>query len=356
MAKLLGARFTYSDARDKTKGAHAIPIHTYLLGDVRTPLLLLLGAVALLFLIACANAAALILARTTDRAGEMAVRTALGAGAGRLARQILAESLVLALCAAIVGSILASAGFRLLVTRLPLQRGFDSTVTIGWTSFATAFVLALIIALVVSIVPVRHLLRGGRELGVNRERSDEGLRHGVPRVHDAIIAAQVTLAVLLVVGATLLIRTVERIRDIDPGFDARGVTTYNLVPPSGMPEAIAAPVLSRRACPCHGTAGRETSGHDEPLTAAGPRLSTHGHGRGPSGPRRSETPEQLVSHRDARVPCRHGDASRRRPRHRFDRCRRIAGRAHRRVIRAAHVARPQRDRQTASRSTGGRNR
>ena len=294
IAKLLGARFTYSDAEDKTRGAHAIPIRTYLLGDVRTPLLLLLGAVALLFLIACANAAALILARTTDRAGEMAVRTALGAGAGRLARQILAESLVLALCAAIMGALLASAGFRLLVARLPLQSGFGSTVAIGWISFATAFALALIIALVVSIVPIRHLLRGGRELGVNRERSDAGLRHGVRRVHDAIIAAQVTLAVLLVVGATLLIRTVEQIRDIDPGFDVRGVTTYNLVPPSGMPAAVAASILSRRACSCYGTAGREASGHDEPLTAAGPRIPAHGHGRGPS---------RISPERNARTAC-----------------------------------------------------
>ena len=236
IAKQLGTRFTYSDAEDKTKGAHATSIRTYLLGDVRTPLLLLLGAVALLFLIACANAAALILARTTDRAGEMAVRTALGAGAGRLARQILAESLVLAICAAILGSVLASGGFRFLVMRLPLQSGFGSTVAIGWISFATAFALALIIALIVSIVPVRHLLRGGRELGVSRERSDTGVHHGVRRAHDAIIAAQVTLAVLLVVGATLLIRTVQQIRDIDPGFDARGVTTYNLVPPSSMSE------------------------------------------------------------------------------------------------------------------------
>ncbi len=236
LANLLGTRFTYSEAGDKTKGAHAIPIRTYLLGDVRTPLLLLLGAVALLLLIACANGAALILARTTDRAGEMAVRTALGAGAPRLARQILTESLVLALCAAIMGSVLASAGFRLLVTRLPLQREFGSTVAIGWISFATAFALALVIAIIVSIVPVRHLLRGSRELGVTRERSDAGVHHGALRVHDAIIAAQVTLAVLLVVGATLLIRTVEQLRDIDPGFDAHGVTTYNLVPPSGMPE------------------------------------------------------------------------------------------------------------------------
>jgi putative ABC transport system permease protein len=237
IATMLGARFTYPAAWDKTKGAHGIPIRTYLLGDMRTPLLLLLGAVALLFFIACANAAALILARTTDRAGEMSVRAALGAGAGRLARQVLAESLVLALCAAMVGSLLAAAGFRVLVAQLPLQSGFDTAVGIGWTTFVAALMLALIIAVVVSIVPVRHLFRRGRELGVNRERSEEGLRRGVGRVHDTIIGMQVTLAVLLVVGATLLIRSVERLRDVDPGFDARGVTTYNLVAPSGMPVA-----------------------------------------------------------------------------------------------------------------------
>ena len=233
-AKLLGAQFTYSDAWDKTKNARAMPMHAYLLGDVREPLLLLLGAVALLFLIACANAAALILARTSDRTGEMAVRTALGAGAWRLARQIVAESLVLALCAAIVGSVLASAGFRLLVARLPLPGGFDSTLTIGWTTFAAAFALALVIAVVVSIVPVRRLLRGARDLAVNRDRSGQDLGRGTHRVHDAIIAVQVMFAVLLVVGATLLIRSVERIRDVDPGFDARGVTTYGLDAPSGM--------------------------------------------------------------------------------------------------------------------------
>jgi putative ABC transport system permease protein len=230
IARSLGERFTYVAAWDKTKNANSIPIRTYLLGNVRDPLLLLLGAVGLLLLIACANAAALILARTSDRTSEMAVRAAMGAGQWRLARQIVAESLVLAACAAIAGATIATLGFRALVASLPLQGGFGGTVTSGWIAFITAFGLALIIAVAVSIAPVRNLLHGRFDAGVTRERSDEGLRRGTRRVHSGIIAGQVTLAVLLVVGATLLIRSVERIRALDPGFDARGVVTFTLVP------------------------------------------------------------------------------------------------------------------------------
>lgn len=240
LARALGGQFTYSAAWDKTKNPSVAPIHEYLLGSVREPLLLLLGAVGLLFLVACANAAALILARMSDRGGEMAVRAALGAGAGRIARQIFAESLVLALGAALLGSALATAGFGVLVSRLPLQGDMSESVAIGWVTFAAAFGLGLVIALLVSAAPMRHLLRGAPGLGVNRERSDEGIRRGALRLHSAIIAIQVSFAVLLVVGATLLIRSVALIREHDPGFDARGVTTYTLVlDPDVMPDARA---------------------------------------------------------------------------------------------------------------------
>lgn len=233
IARALGSRFTYPVAWDKTKNPYAVGIRTYLLGDVRDPLMLLLAAATLLLGIACANAASLILARTSDRSSEMAVRSALGAGQWRLARQVLAESLVLAAGAAVLGVAIATAGFRALVAVLPLGNGFGDTVSIGWATFASAFVLALAIALAGSAAPIRNLVRGGG--AVNRERSEEGLRRGTRRVHGAIIVSQVAFAVLLVLGATLLIRSVDNLRAVNMGFDPHGVSTYTLVTSDNMP-------------------------------------------------------------------------------------------------------------------------
>lgn len=224
----LGERFTYPAAWDKTKNATTRPLRESLVGNVRDPLLLLLGAVAMLLVIACANAAALILARTTDRTGELTIRSALGAGRYRIARQIATESLVLALVSATAGAVIAAFAFKALVASLPLQQGFGTTLSMGWQAFAIAFLLALVVGIVVSVVPIRQLLRGRLD-GVSRERSEQGLRFGTHRAHGAMIVAQVTVAVMLVTGAMLLVRSVERIRALDPGFDSRGVSTVDLV-------------------------------------------------------------------------------------------------------------------------------
>ncbi len=229
MAGDLGARFTYPAAWDKTKLPSTIPVHQYLLGDVRAPLLLLLAAVAALLLIACVNGAALVLARMTDRTIELSVRTALGASHWRLARQIAAESLLVALCAAAAGSAFAAGGFRVLVASLPLHDGFGKTVSPGWVTLGAAFALALAISMAVSAVPVRNLLRGRFDEAFGRERGDRALGRGTKRAHHAIIVAQVTLAVSLVVGATLLIRSVSRLREIDLGFDPQHTVTFTLV-------------------------------------------------------------------------------------------------------------------------------
>ena len=231
IARSLGERFTYTAGWDKTKNATSQPVRTYLLGNVRVPVLLLFGAVTLLLLIACGNAAALILARTSDRTGELAVRVALGAGQRRLARQILSEAFVLALGAAVLGSAIAVGAFSALVASLPLQGGLAEAVTMGWMTFVGAFGLALVVAVSISLAPIRNVLRGRLDAigGLNRERSETGLRRSTRRVHGALVAGQVTLAVLLVAGATLLIRSVERLRAIDLGFNPRYVTTFTLV-------------------------------------------------------------------------------------------------------------------------------
>ena len=231
LSRALGERFTYTTDFDKTKNATTTPVRSYLLGNVRAPLLLLLAAVGLLLLIACGNAAALILARTSDRTSELAIRVALGAGQHRLARQILAESFVLALVAAVFGTAIAVGGFGAVVASLPLANGFDETVTLGWMTFAAAFGIALVVAVVVSTAPIRSLMRGRLDAtsGLTRERSESGLRRSTRRVHGVLVAGQVTLAVLLVAGATLLIRSVERLRSLDLGFEPRGVSTFTLL-------------------------------------------------------------------------------------------------------------------------------
>src|ERR1043166_4350740 len=227
IARALGERFTYSAAWDKSKGARVRPLREYLLGSVKPALLLLLGAVGLLLLMACANTAALVLARTTDRTGEIGLRLALGAGRGRLIRQIVTESVTLSLLAGVAGAVVAVGLFGRLVASLPLQSGFGEAVPLDWTTFAVGVGLAVLVGLMVSAIPVRHLLQG-RLSGLSGERV-VGVRVGPGRAHAVLVAAEVMLAVLLVSGATLLIRSVEKLYALDPGFDARGVMTADLI-------------------------------------------------------------------------------------------------------------------------------
>ena len=227
IARALGEQFNYPAAWDKSKNAAVRPLREYLLGSVKPALVLLLGAVGLLLLMACANTAALVLARTTDRTGEIGLRLALGAGRGRLMRQIVTESVTLSLLAGAAGAVVAVGIFGRLVASLPLQSGFGEAVNLDWTTFAAGAGLAVLVGLLVSAIPVRHLLQG-RLSGVSGERV-VGVRVGPGRAHAVLVAAEVMLAVLLVTGATLLIRSVEKLYALDPGFDAGGVVTADLI-------------------------------------------------------------------------------------------------------------------------------
>lgn len=228
IAAALGGRFTYPAAWDKTKNAYARPLREYLLGDIRPALVLLLFAVAMLLVMASTNVAALVLARTTDRKQEMAVRAALGAGRGRLARQIVTESIALSLLAGLAGAGLAVLLFNVLLESLPLPNGFAAAVSLDWTTFAVALGLALLVGLLVSTAPVRTLLRGQLQ-GVGGARGVSGAGRAAGRVHSGLVAVESTIAVLLVVGAALLIRSVDRLYALELGFDPRGVVAIDMI-------------------------------------------------------------------------------------------------------------------------------
>ena len=233
----LGERFTYPDAWDKTKNASFTPIRAYLLGDITPALLLLLGSVSLLLLMACANVTALILTRTSDRRGELAVRTALGAGRGRLARQILTESVTLGVVAGALGMVLAVGLFDIMVSGLPLQGGFEDTLTLDWTALAGALVLSLTVGTLISVIPIRGLLRGRLEGEVVGERSQSGGITAGGGMHGALVLSEVLLAVMLVTGATLLSRSVAHLQSLDTGVDPTGVLAVDLVGEETMTEA-----------------------------------------------------------------------------------------------------------------------
>jgi len=233
----LGARYEYPEAWDKTRNPYVTPLREYLFGDVRPALLLLLGAVGLLLLMACVNVTALILTKTVDRAREMSVRTALGAGRARLVRQVLTESVLLGLVAGALGVVLATFLFELIVAGLPLEPAFRDTVTLDWTALASALVLAIVCGSAIALVPIRNLLRGEVEGSTFAERTSGSSGSRESRTQRVLVFAEVALAVVMVTGASLLIRTVGELQAVDLGFDPTGVLTLDVL----LPEDDASP-------------------------------------------------------------------------------------------------------------------
>lgn len=227
LATALGERFTYPAAWDKTKKASLRTARDYLVGDVKPALLLLFGASVLLLLIACANVAALVLSRTADRSHEMALRVSLGAGRMRLVRQIVAESLTFSLVAGVVGAVVATLGLRVLVGSLPLPSDLGATVRMDWTAFVVALTLSALLGLLVSIAPARALLMGS-VVGLSGARGATAAAGRAGRIHQGLVGVEAAVAVLLVAGALLLVRSVSGLLAVDLGFDPRGVVAIDV--------------------------------------------------------------------------------------------------------------------------------
>lgn len=227
----LGERFDYPERWDKSRNPSAQPLREYLLGEVRPAVLLLLGAVGLLLLMACANVAALTLTRTMDRSREIGVRAALGAGRMRLVRQVLTESVLLGVAGGALGLVLAVAAFDVLVAMLPLggsAQAFADTLHLDWTTLAAAMALAVGTGVLISLAPIRRVLRGDLVGPSSGERGQRGMGVESSRTQQALVVAEVALAVVLVTGAALLARSVDRLRDLDPGVNPEGVLAVNL--------------------------------------------------------------------------------------------------------------------------------
>ena len=211
-----------------TMGAGMTPLHEFLVGDTRRPLFVLLGAVALLLLIACANVGNLLLVQASGRASELSLRLALGAGRMRLVRQSLTESLVLSAVGGGAGLALGWAGTRALASMQPAGMLRVRDFAMDWS--VLAFVLAITTAsgLLFGVAPALWSVRRVPADAL-RERGRTGsVGRRMRRWGDALVVGEVALALLLTVGAGLLVRSFRELRRVDPGFEPAGVATLSL--------------------------------------------------------------------------------------------------------------------------------
>jgi predicted permease len=202
-------------------------LHAEMVGDTRTALLVLLGATGLILLIACANVANLLLSRSEARSREIAVRVAFGAGRGRLVRQLVTESLVLAGAGALLGLALAKGGVRALIALAPVTLPRGETIAIDGTVLSVVAGVSVLTGLLFGLAPLARLLGSDVHASIrDGGRSTAGSsRH---TVQSAFVVGQFAMALLLVVGAGLLVRSFENVRAVDPGFAAGGVLTLEL--------------------------------------------------------------------------------------------------------------------------------
>jgi putative ABC transport system permease protein len=209
-----------------------LPMHTQLVKDVRTPLYVLLGAVGLVLLIACANLANLLLANAASRWSEFAVRRSLGASSGRLIRQVLIESSVLGMTGGVLGLLAGAWGAALLTRMLPESSARLAEITIDGRVLAFTAGVSVLAALLFGLAPALQVARTqpARTLRESGRGGIGSLRGN--RMRSSLVVAETALAVMLLVGAGLLLRSFASLQRVDPGFEPQHVLTFDLSLPS----------------------------------------------------------------------------------------------------------------------------
>jgi putative ABC transport system permease protein len=204
-----------------------VPLQKEIVGDVRTALLVLLGAVGLVLLIACANIANLLLARATSRSKEIAVRTALGAGRARIIRQLLSETAVLGLLGGAAGIALAYWGVKALSSLLPSSLPQMNPIRVDYFVLGFALLLSAIAGVAFGLVPamfaahadIQSTLREGARSGESRNRR---------RARSFLAAGEIAIAMVLLVAAGLLLRSFSKLMSVSPGFDAQHIVKADI--------------------------------------------------------------------------------------------------------------------------------
>lgn len=207
-----------------------------LVEDYRPTLLILTGAVALVLLIACGNGAGILLARAPARGFDLSVRSALGAPRARLVRQLLAESLGLALAGGLLGTILAAGLQRMMLLYLHMERLGPAAPRLSWTGVAAALGLSVFAGLLAGAYPAA--MGTGSALGRGLKTGNRRMGQGAAGFRSALVVAQVALSVVLLAASGLLVRSLANLQAVDPGFDARDLLTARIwVPSARYPEA-----------------------------------------------------------------------------------------------------------------------
>jgi predicted permease len=225
-------RAKFPNVLDPENGFTVVPVREAFVSNVRPLLLVLAGAVSFVLLIACANVANLLLVRATSRRREIAIRSAIGAGRGRIVRQLLTESVVLSVVGGAIGLVLGIVGIRALLAintaGLPRVGQDGALVGLDWRVLAFTAAVSIGTGLLFGLIPA---LQGSRaDLSVTLKessaRSGTGVRQNKTR--SILVVSEVALAVILLVGSALLIRTSIALHHVDPGFDASNILTMRM--------------------------------------------------------------------------------------------------------------------------------
>jgi predicted permease len=232
LPEMFPTAYTAGFMRDSRFGVLVTPLRDIVIGGISRTLWILLGAVAIVLLIACANVANLFLVRAESRRRELALRSALGADRMQLAGHHLAESILLSLVGGALGVGLAWAAIHFLVALNPSSIPRLNELSLGWRPVVAALALALGAGVVFGLLPLTRLVAGGPDVSMLREggRSQTSSRRQLS-ARSTLVVVQMALAVVLLAAAGLMLRSFQRLRSVNPGLNASGLLTFELSVP-----------------------------------------------------------------------------------------------------------------------------